>query len=516
MRRIGRTPRGGAIFVFVILALASASGADPSPELRELRLEVERLARENARMQDRIQTLEGDVRDARDEARAAQDAARAPLPAVGAPPGAADPYAAAQGQALLSQPLGARSRLQLLDVSLDVLAAGGGSSATDDELETLQGGGHDPNQRGFTLQNVELSLLGAVDPFLTGEAHLIYFIDPEGESNFEVEEAFARTQRLPFGLEEHGLELEVGQFFTEFGRINPQHPHQWHWQDQPVVNTRFFGADGMRQTGVRAGWLTPLPWFSELHAGVQNAKGETMVSFLANDEVFEERAIGGRPFGDERVGSPNDLLKLLRWVNAVDLSDTWSTQLGLSGVHGPNATGPDGSTLVYGADWVVKWRPLQTDRGWPFVLFESEIMRREYRADDFFGCPVEEEDGACPVAETGIGREELRDWGFYAQLLWGFRRGWAGGLRFEHATGSGSDVAFDDAAGSFVRVSRDTDPFRADRTRVSPLLVFHPSEFSRLRLQYNYDVADDLDEEHQHSVWAGIEFLFGAHPAHGY
>ena len=77
-------------------------------------------------------------------------------------------------------------------------------------------------------------------------------------------------------------------------------------------------------------------------------------------------------------------------------------------------------------------------------------------------------------------------------------------------------VAFDEATGSFVPVSRGSDPYRADRTRLSPLLVWHPSEFSRLRLQYNYDVADDLDEEHQHSVWAGMEFLFGSHPAHGY
>ena len=102
------------------------------------------------------------------------------------------------------------------------------------------------NRRGFTLQNVELSLFGAVDPYFTGEAHLVYFIDKEGESRFEIEEAFATTTRLPFGLERQGLELELGQFFTEFGRLNPRHPHQWEWQDQPIVMTRFFGEDGIR------------------------------------------------------------------------------------------------------------------------------------------------------------------------------------------------------------------------------------------------------------------------------
>lgn len=469
-----------------------ASGAEASSgELERLRQQLEQLALQNREMQQTLRRLEGEVQRARDEARAAGEMARARSSEPRIPPGA---YGAPVGTdgSLLSRSFG-RSNLQLLDLSLDVLAAAGGSGATDEELANLQGGDHDPRQRGFTLQQAELSFIGAVDPFLSGEAHLIYFLDPEGESRFEIEEAFLTTQMLPFALEEHGLQIEAGQFFTEFGRLNPVHPHAWNWQDQPVILTRLFGEDGMRGPGVRLGWLTPLPWFSEFHFGLQNSKGETMVSFLANDEVFEERPIGGRPFAEERVGSPGDLVKLLRWVNGFDLSDEVTTQFGVSGLFGPNATGPDGRTRIYGADLVVKWRPLQTDRGWPFLVFESEIMRRSYRTDDSF-------------------EDTLRDWGGYAQLLWGFRRNWALGLRYEYARGEGSN--FDVDAGTLV--SRSTDPFRDDRHRASPLLAWHPSEFSRLRLQYNYDRADHLDGKDAHSVWAGIEFLFGAHPAHSY
>jgi len=403
--------------------------------------------------------------------------------------------------------------VQLLDISMDVLAAAGWSNADDEELEFLQGGGHDPNQRGFTLQQAELSLIGAVDPYFTGEVHLIYFLDPEGESGFEVEEAFATTTRLPFGLEEYGLELEMGHFFTEFGRINPRHPHQWQWQDQPIVNTRFFGGDGMRAPGFRVGWLTPLPWYSEVHVGLQNAKGETNPSFLASDEVFEERPIGGRPFASSGVRGSDDLVHLLRWVNAFDISDTWSTQFGVSGLWGPNATGNDASTRIFGVDLVAKWRPLHTDRGWPFVVFEAEAMYRRYRADDFFGCP-EAEEGECEPGDAPIFLEDdvFRDWGGYAQLLWGFRRNWAVGLRGEFATGSGS--GFDAEAGGFV--DRDEDPFRSRRYRISPLLVYHPSEFSRIRLQYNYDADASLSSNVAHSIWAGIEFSLGDHGAHTY
>jgi hypothetical protein len=48
------------------------------------------------------------------------------------------------------------------------------------------------------------------------------------------------------------------------------------------------------------------------------------------------------------------------------------------------------------------------------------------------------------------------------------------------------------------------------------MLAWHPTEFSRLRLQYNYDHAQHLDDDTAHSVWLGFEILYGAHPAHKY
>lgn len=404
--------------------------------------------------------------------------------------------------------------LRLIDLSLDALVAAGASTERDRQLQILQGGGHDPRKRGFTVQNIELSLMGAVDPYLTGEVHLIYFLDPlQGESKFELEEAFLTTQRLPFGLQ-----LEAGHFFTEFGRINPQHPHQWTWQDQPIINTRLFGPDGMRAPGLRLGWLTPLPWFSELHFGMQNANGETMASFLANAEFFEERAIGGRPFVDRGVRSLKDLVYLGRWNNSWDLSDELTMVLGFSGLHGPNATGPRGKTWIYGADLKLKWRPTNNIRGWPFLVLESEIMKRDYKADSFFN------PGPDGILGTGdeiiLGNRTLMDWGFYTQLLYGFRRGWAAGLRYEYVSGSGNSLDVDLGAGTVQVSRRNLDPFRNDRHRVSPLIAWHPTEFARFRLQYNYDRHSGripvFDSRNAHSVWLGVEFMLGAHAAHKY
>lgn len=396
--------------------------------------------------------------------------------------------------------------LRLMDISFDALIAAGTSTERDDQIQILQGGGHDPRKRGFTVQNVELSFMGAIDPYFTGEAHLIYFIDPaEGESEFELEEAFLTTQKLPYGLQ-----LEAGYFFTEFGRINPQHPHQWNWQDQPIINTRLFGPDGMRQAGFRLGWLTPLPWFSEFHFGMQNANGETMASFLANGEFFEERPIGGRPFVDRDVKSLNDLVYLGRWDNSWDLSDEVTMKLGFSGLYGPNATGDDGRTWIYGADLKMKWRPVNHFRGWPFLSLEAEIMKRDYKADSFFD----------PGSGISLPGATLKDWGFYTQLLYGFRKNWAAGIRGEYVSGSGNSVAVDFLTGTVAPVNRNSDPFRNDRYRISPLLAWHPSEFSRFRLQYNYDHNSDrlpgFEGQNAHSVWLGVEFMFGAHAAHKY
>lgn len=468
----------------LLVSLATAAAAEEEPPL-SVQQQLDALARENREMRQQVEELRSQVDAARQQALAAQDVARAERAAAPRP----DRAAAASGSAVPG--------LQLLDLSLDVLTSAGGSTADDHELETLQGGEHDPRQRGFTLQQVELGFRGAVDPFFTGEAYLVYFLDSEGESRFELEEAFATTRRLPFGLEDEGLQLELGQFFTDFGRQNPQHPHTWEWQDQPVVLSRFFGGDGMRQTGAQLRWLTPLPWYSELMVTAQNAKGETMVSFLANEEVFEERPIGGRPFDDPSVANPGDLVFTTRWANGFDLSDSWSAQLGASWATGPNAA--DRRTNLWGGDFVAKWVPLQTDRGWPFATLEGEFLFRRYRAGS--------------DTALGVSGATLNDWGFYTQAVWGFRRPWSVGLRLEHATASGKSL---DPEDNFTPISHNEDPYRSTRWRVSPLLTYRASEYARLRLQYNYDHADDLDDASVHTIWAGFEFSFGAHPAHGY
>src|SRR5262249_15442696 len=154
-------------------------------------------------------------------------------------------------------------------------------------------------------------------------------------------EAYLTTTSLPYNLQGKG-----GQFFSEFGRLNAQHPHTWDFVDQPLANGRFLGPDGLRGPGVRMSWLVPTPFYSELFLAAQNGEGDTGWSF--RNSPGEEQV--GRPVIDRTLHSVGDLVFTPRYAASVDLSDTQTVLAGVSGAFGPNGTGNDTSTQIYGTD----------------------------------------------------------------------------------------------------------------------------------------------------------------------
>ena len=390
-----------------------------------------------------------------------------------------------------------------LNLSLDGLFAAGGSTSTD--IPSLEIGGHDPNQRGFTVQNVEAVFEGFVDPYFRGQANIIYQIDAEGESTFELEEAYAETLSLP-----DNLQFKAGQYFTQFGRLNPTHPHAWSFVDLPLVNGRFLGGDGLRNPGAQLSWLTPTPFYSELFLGVQDSQGETAENFR---DDHEGEPFLGRVDSVDRVKSFGDLLFTPRYTASFDLSDTQTLLLGASGAFGPNASGNDTDTQIYGVDLFWKWKPVNHHGGFPFVSWQTEAMLREYQAGDYSNAGDDTNgDGVIDNGETDVfadgvihnaPRETLTDYGFYSQLAYGFRKGWVANLRGEY-------VSRTEAADYEKLYGDDSD--RLERWRLSPNLTWYPSEFSKLRLQYNYDHGQSFRTEH--SIWLQLEFLLGSHGAH--
>jgi hypothetical protein len=239
---------------------------------------------------------------------------------------------------------------------------------------------------------------------------------------------------------------------------------------------------------------------------------------------FNGESVGGRPTVERDVRALEDMLYLMRWNSSWDLTDDLTALLGFSGLYGPNASGLDGETWIYGTDLKVRWRPANNFRGWPFLVWQTEVMKRDYTADWFLAGSESSGGGnghththgeePAPAEEdefpNDLPASILRDTGFYSQILYGFHYGWTGGLRFEYASGSQPSVA------DGVVTSRENDAFRDDRFRFSPLLSYMPTEFSRLRLQYNYDNAKHLSPDNASSFWLGVEVLYGSHAAHRY
>ena len=351
--------------------------------------------------------------------------------------------------------------------------------STESDVGSLQAGDHDPRVRGFSIPNAELSLDGTVDPYFLAFANIVYKLDAEGETGVELEEMYFLTTSLAWNLQ-----LKGGQFFAEFGRQNPQHPHSWGFADQPLVLNRMFGGEGLRSQGMRLSWLAPTPWYTEAMIGVFNSAGGTTSSFRSEESP---EIHGGNPVQREVTG-PLDLLLVPRVSTSFELTNTQTLLLGVSAAVGPNNSGPDARTKIFGADLYWKWKSVRARQGFPFVSFQSEAVLRRYTAT---------ERGSAEDPLIALPNEKLRDRGMYAQILWGIKPLWVASLRGEFA--NGSDGAFASAS-------------RADRYRISPNLTWYPSEFSKIQLQYNYDHRTGIGVDH--SVWLQIEFLLGAHTAH--
>ena len=395
---------------------------------------------------------------------------------------AAVPPAVAPSSWSPAQPMTvARAGASYLNLSFDALMDAGWSSASDPSRQ-LNLGHHDPLQRGFSLRNAEIALDGAVDPYFKGFANIVMSLDRDNGTEIEVEEAFLQSTALP-----HNLQLKAGQFFANFGRQNSQHPHQWAFADAPLALTRFFGPDGLRNIGAQMSWLAPTPFYSEAFLGVFNSQGEQAFSFRnrGQPDLLGVDRFAGRMTSDRNLRGPGDLLFVPRLVTSFDLTDQQTLVMGASGAFAPNSTGAGLHTQVYGGDAYWKWKPANASEGFPFVSVQTEGLYRRFDA------------GADPGAL--LPRETLCDWGFYSQALWGFRPHWVAGLRGEYVNGNRG--AFDPG-----------DVVRGERTRLSPVLTWYPSEFSKIRLQYNYDRGRQFNDAH--SVWLQLEFMLGAHGAH--
>lgn len=328
--------------------------------------------------------------------------------------------------------------------------------------EALQTGGHDPRKTGFTLQQLEMSVQKAVDPYFRLDAFVVF-----SQFGVEVEEAYATTLSLPWKLQ-----MRIGQLLTRFGRLNPTHPHAWDFVDQPFALGRLFGAENNRGLGLELSYLTPLPWYVEVVASSTDAAGE------ASARSF----FGGQDLG---VLTPLDFQHTLAIKQFFALADDWSLAWGVSAASGPNPTGHDNRTNIFGTDLYLKYRPI-TFGSYTTVALQTEWFYRRRQVPE----------------------DVLQDVNGYAYLTWRFARRWGAGVRYEYGS-----PAWDREG----RIGNDyLDPFWTDhRHRASADVTFWPTEFSRVRLQGSSDVLG-WERKANWAAFLAFEFTVGAHGTHSF
>ena len=338
-------------------------------------------------------------------------------------------------------------------------------------------------ERGFSLREAEITFSGAVDPYFD-----VWAIFAVGGGEIEVEEGYFQTRKfLP------GLQLRAGKFYSGFGYVNKQHPHQWDFVDQNLPYDLLLGGS-INDTGVQLTWLPSLPFYTQIGVEALQGENERFSAQLGGEEspFFDEKA-GPRLFTGWLKVSPN-----LGYNHAVQLGTSYAFSrrhqelVALEGEEGHVDEALQGDGQVLGFDFV--WRydsPRQYGKG-DFSL-QTEYLRR---VKDLSLVGVGEE------AAGGETRKSTQD-GFYAQAVYGFASRFTLGLRY-------------DVAGMTNRIDggEETESY-GDSRRWSANLTFNPTEFSRFRVQYTRgDISVGGSRESYDQVYVQFQMSLGAHGAH--
>ncbi len=335
---------------------------------------------------------------------------------------------------------------------------------------------------GFNLREAELFLSSTVDPYFRAYTSIVVT-----EDEAILEEAVVQTTGLPYGLQVKG-----GKFLSEFSRSNSQHPHDWDFVDRPLVSGLIFGDGGLVEKGAQLSWLAPTPFHLLLGTEVLQGENENMFGHLGRDD--SDNAL--RDHGGPRLW--------LQWAKfSPRLPGHHETQFGLFhgyGRHqdewddGINDGWFDGHSRFLGTDFVYKYdAPHAYGKG--NVTVQGEYMYREkdlnLRASE------------SSPALVGNSRLDQQD-GLYLQGTYGFAPRWRAGLRWDHVGLTNRSRLPD----------RTTQRF-GETHRLSAMVDFSPTEFSRLRLQVNRgEYLVDGDREEVYQVFFQALFTLGAHGAH--
>lgn len=344
------------------------------------------------------------------------------------------------------------------------------SKNSDYHITGFQAGGEiGPGTRGFSLGESELGVYASVDPNFYGGLNLALAPD----NSVGVEEAFIQTTSLPYGVT-----LKAGRFFSSIGYLNDQHAHAWDFVDNPLAYQAFLGSQ-FGDDGVQLKWLAPTDLFLEV--GAEYGRGR-----IADTEGRDKNGGGaGSIFG--HIGGD------------AGVSSSWRAGLSYLQVSPKNrqsndldAAGSDvtnnftGNSHIWVADFVWKWAPNgnATDTS---LKLQGEYLHRS-------------EDGTLNTDNYAASQS-----GWYAQGIYQFMPHWRTGLRYDR---------LDNGSVNYGLNTSNLANTGYDPQRLTWMLDYNPSEFSRIRLQFSRD--ESRQDATDNQIFIQYQMSLGAHGAHKY
>ena len=350
-------------------------------------------------------------------------------------------------------------------------------------------------ERGFNFNYSEMYISSTVDPYfdLVGVFHL-------HRDGFEIEEGYFQTRDLPYNLK-----LKGGKFYSEFGRLNKQHHHIWNFADAPLIYRAVFGEENLNETGIQLSWLAPTPFY--LLTGFEVFQGDNENNFNRNGfEVCTQINTTTKECTSNTYIKINDTKKPNLFTFFIkpsfDIGNT-SILTGVSYAQGKtrinhleddNPHAISGDTKIYGFELTAR----HTLDSYRYLLLQSEYIYRKFDGTRF---------GYNDSGDIQTPRLEKKQAGFYVEGIYKFAERWRAGLRYDLI--NKNDV--------FVNGKNINLP--DNMYKYSAMIDFLPSEFSRIRLQYNYDrslFTEDLKRKPNNEIILQFNLAIGAHGAHGF
>lgn len=333
----------------------------------------------------------------------------------------------------------------------------------------LFGHTHDPTRTGFNLQQIEMAFTAAVDPFFTA-AVILSLGERDGKVEVEIEEAYMQSTALPWRFQ-----LKLGKFLSETTRLGAKHLHDLDFATIALPVILSVGGE-MRHYGAQLTWLAPWPFYFRL--GAEMAYGGS-VAFPIMDASIPTFIGHLRTYWDT---SPSTRLLL----GAGIAYGIWDRT---------EAGGQDLGRIVSNAHILFQWRPpnrnnvmaLKVFAGYYGVWSQCDPRKSNSKKPNYRQYCVR-------TSTTQI--EQHGQHGITGKVVLRFAQQWHIGTRFDWVD---------------VREPSAKRPAH----RLSAMLLFVPTEFSRIRLQYDGGNLFNSIEK-SHAVWLQLQFSIGSHGAHAF